>query len=45
MGSDIHEIQIMQTRGHWEVYINSKFFCTADSYIEAVNEITTYICN
>lgn len=38
MESDIHEIQIMQTRGHWEVYVNGKFFCTADSYVEAVKE-------
>lgn len=45
MGSDIHEIQIMQTRGHWEVYINNKFFCSADNYTEAVDEITTYIYN
>ena len=45
MGSDIHEIQIMQTRGQWEVYINNKFFCSADNYTEAVDEITTYICN
>lgn len=45
MGSDIHEIQIMQTRGHWEVYINNKFFCSADNYTEVVDEITTYIYN
>ena len=45
MGSDIHEIQIMQTKGHWEVYINNKFFCTADNYPEAVDEIAAYIGN
>ena len=45
MGSDIHEIHIMQTRGHWEVYINNKFFCSADSYTEAVDEIADYISN
>lgn len=45
MGSDIQEIQIIQTRGHWEVYINNKFFCSADSYAEAVDEITAYISN
>lgn len=45
MGSDIQEIRIIQTRGHWEVYINNKFFCTADSYPEAVDEIATYIGN
>ena len=45
MGPDIQEIRIIQTRGHWEVYINNKFFCTADSYPEAVDEIVAYIGN
>lgn len=45
MRSDIQEIQIIQTRGHWEVYINNKFFCTSDSYTEAVDEIAAYISN
>ena len=39
MGSDIHEIDIRQVKGHWEVYVNGEFYCTADSYIEAVNEL------
>lgn len=25
--------------GHWEVHINGEFFCSADSYLEALNEI------
>lgn len=33
------DVQIKQTRGHWEVYVNGEFFCTADSYIEADNEV------
>lgn len=35
----IRDVQIKQVRGYWEVYINGKFFCTADSYIEAVKEV------
>lgn len=35
----VDEIQITQVRGHWEVYVNGNFFCTADSYIEAVKEV------
>lgn len=35
----IHEVKIKQTRGYWEVYVNGEFFCTTDSYIEAVNEL------
>lgn len=36
---DIYEIQINQIRGHWEVYIDGEFFCSADNYVEAVNEL------
>lgn len=32
-------IKIFQTRGHWEVYIDGKFFCSADTYMEAVKEL------
>ena len=39
MSADIHEIKIKQTRGHWVVSINGQFFCTADTYSEAVNEL------
>lgn len=35
----VDSVRIVQTRGHWEVYINGEFFCTADSYMEAVDEI------
>lgn len=39
MANDVHEVQIHQVREHWEVLINGEFFCTADSYVEAVNEL------
>ena len=39
MGIGVNEIQIHQVRGYWEVRINGEFFCTADSYSEAVNEL------
>ena len=39
MASGISEINISQVGGHWEVYINGEFFCSADSYSEAVGEI------
>ena len=35
----LEEVKIIQIRGHYEVYTNGKFFCSADSYIEAVNEL------
>lgn len=39
MTTAIRDVQIKKVRGYWEVYINGKFFCTADSYIEAVKEV------
>lgn len=39
MANDLSDVRISQTRGYWEVYVNGEFFCTADSYIEALNEL------
>lgn len=36
----VKEVRIVPVKGHWEVYVNGEFFCSADSYIEAVKEIT-----
>lgn len=33
------EVKIIQVKGHYEVYTDGKFFCSADSYIEAINEL------
>lgn len=35
----IDDVKIMRVMGHWEVYVNNEFFCSTDSYMEAVNEI------
>lgn len=35
----IDEVQIKQTRGHFEVYVNGEFFCSTDSYIEAIEAV------
>lgn len=34
--------EIRHERGHYEVYINGVFYCSADTYGEAANEIETY---
>lgn len=39
MAMDIHEIKIEQVMEHYHVYINGKFFCSADTYNEAVKEV------
>lgn len=35
----VNEVQIKQVREHWEIYVNGEFFCSTDSYTEAVNEL------
>lgn len=39
MPIDINDLTIKQIRGHFEVYVNGNFFCTADSYLEAIREV------
>ena len=34
--------EIRHERGHYEVYINGVFYCSADTYSEANREIDTY---
>lgn len=36
---DIYEIDIKQVMEHWHVYINGEFFCSADTYNEAIKEV------
>lgn len=33
------DIRIISEHGHYAVYIDGKFFCTADTYVEAVKEL------
>lgn len=33
---------IKQVRGHYEIYINGKFYCSADTHEEAAREIELY---
>lgn len=33
------QYKIIAIRGHYEVYLNGKFFCSADTYGEAKREI------
>lgn len=35
----MEQYKIIAVRGHYEVYFKGKFFCSADSYNEAVKEI------
>lgn len=39
MKANIQDAEIKQIRGHWEVYVNGEFFCSTDSYVEAINEL------
>lgn len=35
--------KIRPERGHFEVYINGKFYCSADNIREAIKEIENYV--
>lgn len=37
--------KIIPVRGHLEVYINGKFYCSADDWDEAVREVEEYYAN
>lgn len=34
--------RIIPTRGHYEIYINGRFYCSADNIKEAEKEIESY---
>lgn len=34
---------IVHRRGHVELYINGKFYCTADTFGEALREYNNYV--
>lgn len=33
------QYNIIAYRGHWVVYVEGKFFCTADTLMEAIKEV------
>ena len=38
-----NDFEIVHDHGHYTVYIEGKFFCTADKISEAVEEVETYL--
>jgi hypothetical protein len=36
------EIKIVPANGHYEVYINGTFYCSAETLIEAIKEIESH---
>ena len=39
------QYEIISQRGHYDVYRNGEFFCSADSYGEAIREIGKELSN
>ena len=37
------DYRIISVRGHYDVYINDEFYCSADTYGDAAVEIEKYI--
>lgn len=36
------EYKIVQVNGHYEVYINDVFYCSADTFMEAAEELERF---
>ena len=36
-------VNIVPNKGHWEVRINGKFYCSADTFAEAITEYQDYM--
>lgn len=34
--------QIVSNKGHYEIYINGNFYCSADTYAEAIREVEDF---
>lgn len=34
------DVKINLEKGHYVVYVNGKFYCSADTHLEAVQELT-----
>ena len=43
MANGVIEYDIIRDREHYVVYIQGKFFCTADKWMEAVEEAESYL--
>lgn len=39
---EINACTIKQNHGHYDLYINGTFYCSADTYTEAVRELEHY---
>lgn len=39
MAAKIHNVEMEQVFGYWMVYVDGKFFCTADTKLEAIREL------
>lgn len=37
-------VHVKQVRDHWELYVDGDFFCSGDTYLEAVNEYYNQCC-
>ena len=43
MTNDVYSIKIKHVYGHYEVFINGEFYCSADSLTEATKEVEAII--
>ena len=41
MAAKMYNVEIIPAFGHFMVYVDGKFFCSADSHLEAIRELET----
>lgn len=39
MTAEMYKVDILPKHGYWVAYVNGEFFCSADSFLEAVKEV------
>lgn len=39
---EVESCVIKQNQGHYDLYINGRFYCSADTYTEAAHELELY---
>lgn len=37
-----YNVEIIEDGDHYDVYINNHFFCSADTYIEVIHELSNF---
>lgn len=37
-------VEVLQVRGHYEVWVHGEFYCSCDNLVEVVEEVNAWVC-